>query len=133
MVVLDPGRFGISQLHQIRGRVGRSRFASRCYLVGDTKTPEGEARLNALVESTDGFYLSEKDLELRGEGTLFSTAQSGQSDLYLANIRDNLDVLEIAKKDAEKILERNSSLRAHPENIFKEEINVLFGNKSLKS
>jgi ATP-dependent DNA helicase RecG len=133
MVVLDPGRFGISQLHQIRGRVGRSKFASRCYLVGDTKTPEGEARLNALVESTDGFYLSEKDLELRGEGTLFSTAQSGQSDLYLANIRDNLAVLEIAKKDAEKILERNGSLRAHPENIFKEEINVLFGSKTLKS
>ena len=133
MVVLDPGRFGISQLHQIRGRVGRSKFASRCYLVGDTKTPEGEARLNALVESTDGFYLSEKDLELRGEGTLFSTAQSGQSDLYLANIRENLDVLEYAKKDAEKILERNGALRAHPENIFKEEIDVLFGDKSLKS
>ncbi|NCV47730.1 MAG: ATP-dependent DNA helicase RecG, partial [Actinobacteria bacterium] len=74
MVVLDADRFGIAQLHQLRGRVGRGKIASRCWLERKDKTV-GEERINALVESTDGFYLAEVDLELRGEGTLMSTAQ----------------------------------------------------------
>jgi len=133
MVVLDPGRFGIAQLHQIRGRVGRSKFASRCYLIGDTKTDEGEFRLNALVESTDGFYLSEKDLELRGEGTLFSTKQSGQSDLYLAKIREHIHILEVAKEDAVRILENDPSLTGYTGKIFAGEMVEIFGEKDIKS
>lgn len=133
MVVLDPGRFGIAQLHQIRGRVGRSKFASRCYLVGDTKTDEGEFRLNALVESTDGFYLSEKDLELRGEGTLFSTKQSGQSDLYLAKINEHLHILEIAKEDAIGILSQDPELKTRAGAIFAGEIGEIFGEKDIQS
>lgn len=133
MVVLDPGRFGIAQLHQIRGRVGRSKFASRCYLIGDTKTDEGEFRLNALVESTDGFYLSEKDLELRGEGTLFSTKQSGQSDLYLAKIREHIHILEVAKEDAVRILTQDPSLTGHTGKIFAGEMVEIFGEKDIKS
>jgi ATP-dependent DNA helicase RecG len=133
MVVLDPGRFGIAQLHQIRGRVGRSKFASRCYLIGDTKTEEGEFRLNALVESTDGFYLSEKDLELRGEGTLFSTKQSGQSDLYLAKIREHLHILEIAKEDAVGILAKDPNLQSETGKLFAGEITEIFGEKDIKS
>lgn len=134
MVVLDPGRFGIAQLHQIRGRVGRSSLASRCYLLGDTKTAEGEFRLNALVESTDGFYLSEKDLELRGEGTLFSTQQSGDSDLYLAKIREHLHILEIAKADAERTIAADPKLRATRGNlILADEIKAIFGTKVIQS
>lgn len=133
MVVLDPGRFGISQLHQIRGRVGRSSFASRCYLIGETKTDDGEFRLNALVESTDGFYLSEKDLELRGEGTLFSTKQSGQSDLYLAKINEHLHILEVAKEDAVNILKDDPHLETQAGKIFAGEVGEIFGEKVIQS
>lgn len=133
MVVLDPGRFGISQLHQIRGRVGRSRFPSRCYLVGNTNTDDGEFRLNALVESTDGFYLSEKDLELRKEGTLFSTKQSGQSDLFLAKINEHIHILEVAKKDAQKILEEDSDLITPRGTLYASEIEDFFAGRDIKS
>ncbi|MFM8651408.1 MAG: ATP-dependent DNA helicase RecG, partial [Acidimicrobiaceae bacterium] len=86
MVVLDADRFGIAQLHQLRGRVGRGVIASRCWLV--TSDPEvSSPRVDALVESTDGFYLAEVDLELRGEGTIMNTAQTGRSDLKLASLR----------------------------------------------
>lgn len=110
MVVLDAGRFGISQLHQIRGRVGRSTYESHCFLVGETKTEEGRERLEALVASNDGFYLAEKDLEIRGEGTLFGTKQSGVSDLKLASITRDLRTLEVAKRDAAEILHSSSPL-----------------------
>ncbi len=87
MTILDANRFGIASLHQIRGRVGRSTLPSFCYLIGDPKHPDAEERLNALVESTDGFWLAEKDLEIRGEGTLFSQIQSGDNDMNLANLK----------------------------------------------
>lgn len=133
MVVLDPGRFGIAQLHQIRGRVGRSSLPSRCWLLGDTKTSEGEFRLNALVESTDGFYLSEKDLELRKEGTLFSTKQSGQGDLYLANIHEHMPALETAKIDASNLLSSDPKLQSKMGRIFSSEMEDIFGDKEIKS
>lgn len=134
MVVLDPGRFGIAQLHQIRGRVGRSNLASRCYLLGETKTDDGRFRLNALVESTDGFYLSEKDLELRGEGTLFSMKQSGESDLYLAELRQHMHVLEVAKVDAEHTLSLDSKLTSTDGNrMFKQEIEIMMEGKVIRS
>lgn len=107
MVVLDPGRFGIAQLHQIRGRVGRSNLPSTCYLLGETNTPEGRDRLSALVESTDGFYLAEKDLEIRKEGTLFGSRQSGDSDLYIARLDKHSDILAIAREDATHTIQEN--------------------------
>lgn len=108
MVVLDPGRFGIAQLHQIRGRVGRSNLPSTCYLLGETNTPEGRDRLSALVESTDGFYLAEKDLEIRKEGTLFGSKQSGDSDLYIARLHKHSDILSTAREDATKAIEQGN-------------------------
>ncbi|MBA3302297.1 MAG: ATP-dependent DNA helicase RecG, partial [Acidimicrobiia bacterium] len=92
MVVLDADRFGIAQLHQLRGRVGRGSAASACYLFGACETPEGEPtdgaeRLQALVASTDGFHLAEVDLDMRGEGTLMSARQKGRNDLRLASLR----------------------------------------------
>ena len=111
MVVLDAGRFGIAQLHQIRGRVGRSSIPSRCYLVGETTSDEGTSRLEALVASTDGFYLAEKDLEIRGEGQLFGTKQSGQGDLKIASLREHSVVLKCAQEDAEKIIEDDPYLQ----------------------
>lgn len=100
MVILNANRFGIASLHQIRGRVGRGAIQSYCYLVGQATMPEAEERLSALVESNDGFWLAEKDLEIRGEGTIFSTFQSGDSDLFVGNLKEHKDLIEIAKKVA---------------------------------
>jgi ATP-dependent DNA helicase RecG len=87
MVVLDADRFGIAQLHQLRGRVGRGAAVSWCYLLGAGSTPESEERLSALERTTDGFELAEVDLELRGEGTIMGTRQKGRNDLRLASLR----------------------------------------------
>src|SRR3546814_18511130 len=95
MVVLDADRFGIAQLHQLRGRVGRGAAASFCYLVtgsggaegDDEEREQGNARLEALVRTDDGFELAEVDLAIRGEGTIFSERQTGRNDLKLASLR----------------------------------------------
>ena len=100
IVILNANRFGIASLHQMRGRVGRSSYQSYCYLVGNATTPEAEERLNALVASNDGFYLAEKDLEIRGEGKLFGSEQSGGNELFIANLREHKPILDIAKRVA---------------------------------
>ena len=107
MVILDAGRFGIAQLHQLRGRVGRGEHASSCWLVGETTTSDGEARIEALVRSTDGFELAEIDLELRGEGTIMGDRQKGQNDLRLANLSRDRDTVALAREVAVRMLEAN--------------------------
>ncbi len=93
MVVLDADRFGIAQLHQLRGRVGRGEHASRCWLVTQQSDDGTSPRVEALVASNDGFELAEVDLELRGEGTLMSTLQKGRSDLKLASLRRDRELV----------------------------------------
>jgi len=115
MVVEDAARFGIAQLHQLRGRVGRSRFASWCYLLGPGGTAEADARLAALARTSDGFELAEVDLELRGEGTILGARQKGRSDLKLASLRRDADLLEAARRVAEEVTGDDPSLAAHPE------------------
>ncbi len=97
MAVIDAQRFGIAQLHQLRGRVGRGHHASVCYLIGEAPTPEGEARLDAVAATTDGFKLAEVDLELRGEGTIMGKRQKGRSDLRLASLRSDKPLIEDAR------------------------------------
>ncbi|MFM9070946.1 MAG: ATP-dependent DNA helicase RecG, partial [Acidimicrobiaceae bacterium] len=122
MVVLDADRFGIAQLHQLRGRVGRGVIASRCWLV--TSDPEvSSPRVDALVESTDGFYLAEVDLELRGEGTIMNTAQKGRSDLKLASLRRDRDLIELARTAATELIVSDPTLRSHKE--IRDEIDLL--------
>ncbi|MDZ7733817.1 MAG: RsmD family RNA methyltransferase [Acidimicrobiia bacterium] len=87
MVVLDADRFGMAQLHQLRGRVGRGAHASTCFLLGEATTPDGEERLTAMVRTTDGFELAEVDLDIRGEGTIMGERQKGRNDLKLASLR----------------------------------------------
>ena len=122
MIVLDADRFGIAQLHQLRGRVGRGVIASRCWLV--TSNPEvSSPRVDALVESTDGFYLAEVDLELRGEGTIMNTAQKGRSDLKLASLRRDRDLIELARAAATEIIATDPTLKIHKE--IRDEIDLL--------
>jgi ATP-dependent DNA helicase RecG len=114
MVVESADRFGIAQLHQLRGRVGRGASASWCYLLGGE---EGNERLDAVARSTDGFALAEADLRLRGEGTLLGARQKGQSDLRLASLADEADIalLGEAKRVAEVIVASDPMLVAHPD------------------
>ena len=111
-VVLDADRFGIAQLHQLRGRVGRGGIASKCWL--QTKDLEvSSPRVDALVDSTDGFYLAEVDLELRGEGTLMNSAQKGRSDLKIASLRRDRDLIDIARESAFEIVDADPTLSGH--------------------
>ena len=114
MVVESADRFGIAQLHQLRGRVGRGSAASWCYLLGGE---EGNERLGAVASSTDGFALAEVDLRLRGEGTLLGARQKGQSDLRLASLTDpgDLVLLDEARQVAEEIVAEDPQLESHPE------------------
>jgi ATP-dependent DNA helicase RecG len=110
MVVLDADRFGIAQLHQLRGRVGRGAAQSFCYLVGEGATPEGEARLSAMVATTDGFELAEVDLDLRGEGTIMGERQKGRSDLKLASLRRDRVWVERAREVALEVVDERPDL-----------------------
>ena len=100
MTILNANRFGIASLHQIRGRVGRGSAQGYCYLVGEASNPDAEERLNALVASNDGFWLAEKDLEIRGEGSLMKDTQHGENDMVVANLREHRKLLEIARRVA---------------------------------
>jgi ATP-dependent DNA helicase RecG len=123
MVVLDADRFGIAQLHQLRGRVGRGADASYCFLVtgsggaeGDEEErAQGNARLEALVASEDGFHLAEVDLDIRGEGTIFSERQKGRSDLKLASLRRDKEAVQLARAAAERIVDADPDLTDHAE------------------
>lgn len=126
MVVIDADRFGIAQLHQLRGRVGRGAERSWCYLLARGATPDAEARLEALVATTDGFALAEIDLDLRGEGTLMDTRQTGRNDLRLASLRRDRKWVERARRAAEALLDADPGLVAHPE--LAEEVNLLLGD-----
>jgi ATP-dependent DNA helicase RecG len=115
MVVEDADRFGIAQLHQLRGRVGRGADQSWCFLLGEGSTPEGETRLEAMERTTDGFELAEVDLELRGEGTILGTRQKGRSDLKLASLRRDKDLVTKAREVAFDIVDADPTLAANPE------------------
>lgn len=113
MIILDAGRFGIAQLHQLRGRVGRGRHQSMCWLVGEALTEDGEARMQALVDSTDGFELAEIDLELRGEGTILGERQKGRNDLKLASLRRDRDMVRKARNAAIDVVDADPTLDSH--------------------
>jgi ATP-dependent DNA helicase RecG len=100
MMVEHAERFGLAQLHQLRGRVGRGAEKSYCLLVADPQTPEAERRIGVLTETTDGFRVAEEDLRLRGPGEFFGTRQHGMPELVLGNIVEDYDVLKLARKEA---------------------------------
>jgi len=128
MAIIDADRFGIAQLHQLRGRVGRGEHASTCWLVTQQRNepgdPVGNPRVEALVATTDGFELAEIDLDLRGEGTLMSTAQKGRSDLKLASLRRDRNLVALAREAAFEIVDADPELAGHPD--LADELDLVF-------
>jgi ATP-dependent DNA helicase RecG len=114
MVIEDADRFGIAQLHQLRGRVGRGSDRSWCYLLSESDTPEAATRLSALERTTDGFELADVDLELRGEGTILGARQKGRSDLKLARLISDRDLVVKARQVAEQLVGTDPALTGHP-------------------
>ncbi len=117
MVVFDADRFGLSQLHQLRGRIGRGHTASYCVFVADPTTEIGKKRMKIITQTSDGFKIAEEDLKLRGEGDLFGQAQSGLPNFKIGNVVTDYAMLLTAKKCATQLLEKDPDL-TDPNNRF---------------
>ena len=127
IVIEGAERFGLSQLHQLRGRVCRGLHPPRCFLVGDPKTDDSRERLEALCEHQDGFRLSEVDLRIRGEGTLFGSRQSGMPDLKVAKLLRDVEVLVEARRAAFELVASDPTLRKPQHMPLRREIKDLLG------
>lgn len=109
MIIEDAERFGLSQLHQLRGRIGRGGHRSYCILFADPTTDEGRARMEAIATMADGFALAEADMRIRGEGQLFGPRQAGLPDLRLASLTRDQELLELARQDARELVASDPS------------------------
>ncbi|MCC9752632.1 DNA helicase RecG, partial [Streptococcus agalactiae] len=108
MIIMDADRFGLSQLHQLRGRVGRGYKQSYAVLVANPKTDSGKKRMTIMTETTDGFVLAESDLKMRGSGEIFGTRQSGIPEFQVADIVEDYPILEEARRVASDIVKDNN-------------------------
>ncbi|SFC72717.1 ATP-dependent DNA helicase RecG [Clostridium uliginosum] len=108
MIVENAERFGLAQLHQLRGRVGRGEYASYCILIAKAKSNITKKRMMIMTESCDGFFISEEDLKLRGAGEMFGRKQSGDEGFILADLYEDINILRAAKAEATNILKSNS-------------------------
>ena len=119
MVIFDANRFGLSTLHQLRGRVGRGKIASKCVLISNQDTK----RLEIMEKTNDGFEISEEDFKLRGSGDLFGTKQSGDMAFKIANIRQDYKILIQAKKDSLEYLKDENTDNEELKKLLIESIN----------
>lgn len=127
MMVEEADRFGLAQLHQLRGRVGRGKYESYCLLFGDPGTEQGQQRLAAMEKTADGFRLADLDLEIRGEGQIFGARQSGLPDLKLARLTRDYELLGLAREKAQELLTKDPGLKKPESVLLREEIGRVFG------
>lgn len=130
MVVYNAERFGLAQLHQLRGRVGRGKYQSYCILINESNSQISRERMRILQSSTDGFKISEKDLELRGPGEFFGTRQHGLPELKIANLFTDMDILKLAQKEALRIINEDPYLEQEIHIELKDKIQRMFQNSS---
>ncbi len=112
MLIENAERFGLSQLHQLRGRVGRGAAQSYCLLMSSSKTETARQRLQVLEQSQDGFFISEMDMRFRGPGEVLGSRQSGLPDFTLASLVEDQQVLELAREAAQKVIAKDATLES---------------------
>ncbi len=126
MVIENAERFGLSQLHQLRGRIGRGKYSSACILISDVKSGDTKRRLDVIKNNTDGFKIADEDLKLRGPGDFLGSRQHGLPDMKIADIFADRETLHLAGKEAEELIKRDPTLH-DPENAgLRAEIAALF-------
>lgn len=130
MIIENAERFGLSQLHQLRGRVGRGGHKSYCILVADTVTEESRVRMKAMCETNDGFKISEADLELRGPGDFFGSRQHGLPEMRIADLCGDVRLLQTAQKAAADLLSRDPGLKSTQCRQLRKKIDMLFASNS---
>lgn len=126
MVIYNADRFGLAQLHQLRGRVGRGEYQSYCILINNSNSKIARERMRIMQRSTDGFVISEKDLELRGPGEFFGTRQHGLPDLKIANLARDIKILKYAQLEAQEIIRTNPCLEGEEYRFMCNRIGQLF-------
>ena len=126
MIVENADRFGLSQLHQLRGRVGRGQHKSYCVLFSDAEGPDAKARLNVMTKTNDGFKISEEDLRLRGPGDFFGSRQHGLPDMHVADLTADMRVLKQAQEEAQAVLAADPTLERPENRPLRERILELF-------
>lgn len=131
MIIEHAERFGLSQLHQLRGRIGRGRHMSYCILVGEPKTDDAKHRISAMLKTQDGFKIAEEDLEIRGPGEFFGTRQHGLPELKIANIVRDKGLLELAKKEAFEMVRKDRFLRLPENRLIREALLKKFSKEEL--
>ncbi|MFH1281993.1 MAG: ATP-dependent DNA helicase RecG [Candidatus Omnitrophota bacterium] len=122
IIIESAERFGLSQLHQLRGRIGRGKLQSFCILISDGQSLEAGARLKAMVASNDGFYISEQDLRIRGPGEFFGNRQHGLAELKIANPLTQMQLLKVAREEAIALLKQDARLAQRPHQLLKEKL-----------
>ena len=127
MLIEGANRFGLAQLHQFRGRVGRGKHQSYCLLISDSPSSDAEARLQAMEETNDGFVLAEKDLELRGPGEFFGRRQSGLPEVQLAALLD-VKMLELARQEAEALMSADPLLEETEHSLLRQKVMQFWQN-----
>ena len=132
MLIENAERFGLAQLHQLRGRVGRGSEKSYCILVSDTKTKVAKERMKTMTESEDGFVISEKDLKLRGPGEFFGIRQHGLPELKIADLYKDMAILKEAQSAAAELLKKDRFLEAEEHQLLREHIDGYLEGKTLE-
>ena len=129
MVIENAERFGLAQLHQLRGRVGRGEYKSYCILKYDGNSEILRQRMQVMTNTNDGFKIAEKDLELRGTGDFFGTKQHGIPDFKIAKLFEDMDILKLAQKEAIQVMEEDSKLEQEKNILLKQMVKEKLGNQ----
>ena len=130
ILIENAEHYGLSQLHQLRGRVGRGKIPSACILISDARNPEAEARMKAMCSTSDGFRIADEDLRLRGPGDFFGQRQHGLPELKIADMMTDLEILRQAQEAARQILRDDPELGALPSRGLRAEVNQLFRERN---